>query len=170
MNSDRNKTYALITLAAALILLALCTTGLEGRFLALPPESKTIQLTSGAAVDHFGPLFSQEPFAALVNKGERRDVFTTTHFNKPPPPPPEPPKPKTRSVALTFLGTLRSSNGDVTAFLRVDEAVSEVVPGVKVINDWGVATIDRSSLVITNATQTNQISFRQTLQLTVPLP
>lgn len=127
-------------------------------------------MMGGAAVDRFGPLFGQEPFAALVKKDDQRDVFTTTHFNKPPPPPPEPAQPKTRAVSLTFMGTLRSSDGNLTGFLRVDDAVTEVVPGVKVVNDWGVAAVDRSNLVVTNASQTNQISFQQTLQLTVPVP
>lgn len=167
---EQNKTYALALLAAALVLLALCTAGLEGRPLEEPVEPVANRPPGRAAVDRFGPLFGVEPFTMLLKTNGHRDVFATTHFNKPPPPAPAPPKPKTRTVELTFLGTLRSSDGDLTAYLRIDDQVSEVIPGAKVVQDWGVASVNRSTMVVTNSAQTNQIAFQQTLKLTVPIP
>src|SRR5262249_47555987 len=114
--------------------------------------------------------FSAEPFSALLLAENRRDVFATTHFNKPPQAPVESPKPKTRSVSLTYLGLVGSSNGEPAAFVRVDQAVMKFAPGAKVVHDWALATADGSALVLPNGTQTNQIAFRQVLQLTVPLP
>lgn len=167
---EQNKTYALALLAAALVLLALCTAGLEGRPLEAPVEAAATRSVARAAVNRFGPLFSVEPFDMLLRTNGHRDVFATTHFNKPPPPASSPPKPKTRSVELTFMGTLRSSDGELSAFLRVDTEVSKVTPGARVAPDWGVAAVNRSFVVVTNAAQTNQIDFQQTLKLTVPIP
>jgi hypothetical protein len=167
---ERNKGYALGLLAGALVLLALSTSGLEGRLLSLSAPSGNGDANAGAAVDRFGGLFSAEPFSRLLRGGEKRDVFLTTYFNKPPAPPPSPPKPKTRSVALTYLGTLESSSGESSVYLRVDDAVKEFAAGDKVLDDWAIATVGSGALALTNHAGTNALPFRQTVQLTVPIP
>lgn len=167
---ERTKVYALALLIAALALLGLSTAGLDGRLLSLGGASRPPQADRGAAVDRFGLLFAAEPIARLVQGEQRRDVFHTTYFNQPAPPPAEPPKPKTRTVALTYLGLLSGSDGAASGFLRMDQAVLRLAAGSPVIHDWAVAALDGSHLVITNATQTNRLAFREPAQLTVPLP
>ncbi len=167
---EQTKFYALALLAVALVLLALSTAGLEGRLLSLAKANPAAQLQRDTAVDRYAALFAAEPFAGLLRSENRRDVFTTMHFNQPPVVPVAPEKPKTRLAALTYLGTLRNSSGETSAFVRVDESVMKLPAGGKVIQDWTVATITGTVLVLTNGVQTNQIAFRQTLQLTVPIP
>ena len=167
---EQTKVYALALLAGALVLLALGTAGLEGRLLSLAKANPATQLQRDAAVDRYAPLFAAEPFAGLLRSANRRDVFTTSHFNKPPVTPVEPEKPKTRLASLTYLGTLRTSGGETSAFVRVDQNVLKLPVGAKVIQDWTVATMTGSLLVLTNGVQTNQIAFQHTLQLTVPIP
>jgi hypothetical protein len=167
---ERNKAFAFALLIGALVLLGLSTAGLEGQLLSMGNTGKPAQVERGAAVDRFGTLFAAEPVARLARGEKRRDVFATTHFNQPPPAPTGPPAPKTRSVTLTYLGTLSGSNGERSAFLRVDQAVLKLTAGSTIVHDWVVATADNTALVLTNATQTHQLAFRQSLQLTIPLP
>jgi hypothetical protein len=167
---ESNKAFAFALLIGALVLLGLSTAGLDGQLLSMGETGRPAQVERGAAVDRFGTLFAAEPIARLARGEKRRDVFATTHFDKPPPPPAGPPAPKTRSVTLTYLGTLSGSNGELSAFLRVDQAVLKLTAGSKIVHDWMLAKADGASLVLTNATQTNQLAFRQSLQLTVPLP
>ncbi len=167
---ESNKAFAFALLLGALVLLGLSTAGLEGQWHSMGDIGKPGQVERGAAVDRFGTLFAAEPIARLARGEKRRDVFATTHFNQPSPPPVAAPAPKTRAVTLTYLGTLSGSNGEPTAFLRVDQAVLKLTAGSRIVHDWVVATADSAALVLTNATQTNQLAFRQSLQLTIPLP
>ena len=168
---ERNQTYAFALLAGALLLLGLSTAGLEGNLLEVasrPPRANAS--TNGAAIDQFGALFSAEPFAELLSSKQRRDVFFTGHFNQPAPPKPVPEAPKSRNVTVTFLGTLAASTGETAAFVRLDERMLQLGVGGQLVADWGVAAITGTGLVLTNRAQTNQIEFRQTLQLSVPIP
>jgi hypothetical protein len=167
---ERTKAYAFALLVAALVLLALSTAGLEGRVLTFSSSPRPGQAGLDPAVDRFGTLFAAQPFAGLLQSGNRRDVFATTHFNRPAPPPADPPGPKTRKVSVTFLGELRDSSGGALAFVRLNDQVKQLAPGGPLVHDWAVAAVNGSTLVLTNATQTNQVTFRQTLELTVPLP
>jgi len=167
---ERTKAYALALLIAALALLGLSTAGLEGRLLSLNGASRPPQADRGAAVDRFGALFAAEPVARLVQGEHRRDVFFTGYFNQPAVVPADPPKPRTRTVALTYLGLLSGRDGGPSGFVRVDQTVLKIAAGSPVVHDWAVAMLDGSALVLTNATMTNQIAFRQSVQLTVPLP
>lgn len=168
---ERNQTYAFALLAAALVLLGLSTAGLEGNLLEVSAvPARAAPATNGAAVDQFGLLFSAEPFEQLLAGERRRDVFFTGHFNQPAPPKPVPEPPKSRNVAVTFLGTLAASDGETAAFVRLDQQLMQLGVGGRLIADWSVAAITGTGLVLTNAAQTNQVGFRQTLQLSVPLP
>ncbi len=167
---ERNQAFAFALLIGALVLLGLSTAGLEGQHLTMGDSGRRAPLETEAAVDQYGSLFTTEPFAKLSGGESRRDVFATTHFNRPPAPSAEPAAPKTRVVALTYLGILSGSGGASSAFLRVDQTVLKLTPGSSVVHDWKVGAVDGGRLVLTNATQTNQVDFRQTLQLTVPLP
>lgn len=167
---ERNKAYALALLIAALALLGLTTAGLEGQLLSMGVSRGTAPVERGAAVDRFGALYAADPIARLVHGENRRDVFVTTYFNRPAAPPAEPAKPRTRTVALTYLGLLSGSDGRTSGFLRLDQKVLQLAPGTNVVHDWLVASLDGTRLVLTNTTQTNQLLFRQSLQLTVPLP
>ncbi len=168
---ERNQTYAFALLAAALVLLGLSTAGLEGNLLEVSsvPE-RTATRANEAAIDQFRGLFSTEPFEELLSGKQRRDVFFTGHFNQPTPPKPVPEPPKSRNVAVTFLGTLAASTGETAAFVRLDQQMMQLGVGGLLVADWRIAAITGTGLVLTNAAQTNQVGFRQTLQLSVPLP
>lgn len=168
---ERNQTYAFALLVGALVLLGLSTAGLEGNLLEVSAvPARTAPPANGAAVDQFGLLFSAEPFEALLTGERRRDVFFTGHFNQPAPAKPVPDPPKSRNVAVTFLGTLAASSGETAAFVRLDQQMMQLTAGGRLVADWGVAAVTGTGLVLTNAAQTNQVGFRQTLQLSVPLP
>jgi hypothetical protein len=168
---ERNQTYAFALLAGALVLLGLSTAGLEGNLLEVSsPAPRASAATNGAPLDQFGALFSAEPFEQLLAGERRRDVFFTGHFNQPAQPKPVPEPPKSRNVAVTFLGTLAASDGETAAFVRLDQHMVQLEAGGRLVADWGVAAITGTGLVLTNGAQTNQVGFRQTLQLSVPIP
>jgi hypothetical protein len=154
------------------VLLALSTAGLEGHLLTLSAPTGTSGAGGGgAAVDRYGGLFTAEPIARLLDGTSSRDVFLTTHFNQPPAPTTTPAPPKSRNVALTYLGLLGDGNeAETSVLVRVDATVKQFSVGGAVLEDWRVAGIGRDSLVITNQTGTNSLAFGQTIQLSVPLP
>lgn len=166
---ERHKGVAFALLFAALVLLALATAGLEGNVLQLSPPAAGSRVENTVAVNQYETLFEHGPFASLLGGGRQGDVFTTTYFNKPAPPPPRVEAPKTRVVALTYLGTISGSQGQPAAFVRVDDSVVRFAVGDKVVDDWGINQFDSAALVVTNAAGTNQLGFRQSLKLEVPI-
>jgi len=167
---ERRKGYALALLAAALVLLALSTAGLEGRLLSFSGPSRPPPASFGTPIDRFGEVFSARPVAEFTGGEVARDVFLTHHFDKPPPAAPPPAKPQTRTLSLSYLGELASSGGERRAFVRIDDNVKALATGETVVADWAVSGFAEAGLLITNALQTNTLPFRQVVPLTVPAP
>ncbi|HAV65510.1 MAG TPA: hypothetical protein DCY13_24440 [Verrucomicrobiales bacterium] len=166
---ERQKGFSLALFLGALVLLALATAGLEGRLLMLSTPVGRGKVESEVAVNQFESLFQREAIGGLVSDDQRQDVFATTYFNKPKPPEPAPEPPRTRQAALTYLGTISGSRGEPAAFVRVDEAVRRFDAGAVVIDEWRIGQIESSALMLTNGAATNQLGFRQTVQVEVPI-
>lgn len=166
---ESNKGFTVILLGGAIVLLILATAGLDSQLLVFvtPPTGPNAIRT--AAVDHYQELFTPDYFTNFVAGEKERDVFATTYFAKPKPAP-KPKPPGTRSVSLTFMGSMEASNGEVTAFLSVDNQLRKLQVGGNIVDDWHLAGVANQTLTLTNAEpRTNVIGFEKTLKLDVPI-
>ena len=138
----------------------------------LPALDRHMQLRADrcrAAVDRYQGLFTSDYYTYFVATEQDRDVFATTYFNKPKPVP-KPKPPGTRSVALTFMGSMENSRGEVTAFLSVDNQLKKLVIGENIVADWHLAGVANQVMTLTNAApETNVIGFEKTLKLDIPI-
>jgi hypothetical protein len=145
----------------------------------------------GFVVRHFGvdipdfPVSTRPPPAAAASVPVRRldaldalfkvpqlwvptnpvTPFFTTHFQ-----PPAPKPPTTRKVDLTYVGNLRTSRGDLRAYVRVGDTLFFGPVGSNVVGDLVVADIALRNLTVRSGTQTNVLEFQVLKQLEVPVP
>jgi len=166
---ESNKGFTVILLGAAIVLLILATAGLDSQLLVFNTRESGTNSLKNAAIDRYAELFASKYYTNFVAGEKDHDVFSTTYFNKPKPEP-KPKPPGTRSVVLTFMGSIENSRGEITAFLSVDAQLKKLVIGDNIVDDWHLAGVTNQSLTLTNSEpQTNVIGFEKTLKLDVPI-
>ena len=166
---ESNKGFTVILLGGAIALLILATAGLDSRLLVFSTPVRGTNSIRSAAVDRYQGLFTSDYYTNFVATEQDRDVFATTYFNKPKPVP-KPKPPGTRSVALTFMGSMENSRGEVIAFLSVDNQLKKLVIGENIVADWHLAGVANQVMTLTNAApETNVIGFEKTLKLEIPI-
>ncbi|MBE7504201.1 MAG: hypothetical protein HS113_28720 [Verrucomicrobiales bacterium] len=154
---------AALALLAGLLLLTLPRLG--GRVPALKPLSSATNgvpdnwLAFREAERWFRPL----ELTRLTAQTNVLNPFFTLHFQPPPPP-------STKTVELTYLGFLASSEGLRRAFVQIDDATRVFSNGATVVANHAVQDIARRTLVLTNADgRTNVLEFRVKKALQIPL-
>jgi hypothetical protein len=90
--------------------------------------------------------------------------FHTTYFQ-----PPSPKPPSTRKVDLTYVGHVRTSWGELRAYVRVGDTLFVGPVGSNVVADLTVANIAVSNLTVKSTTQTNVLEFKVQQQVEVPV-
>ena len=175
-----NRWIAAALLAGAVLLLALVALTFDRRSAPLAPlhhrPDPVDRLVPVSRVEHLSASLSAPALRFLTNGAH---PFHTLHF-KPPPPPPQaeptpppapapPPPPPPRKVVLVYNGVYQTAEGQSRAFLKVDDQLSVLPLGGKVVKDWLVSEIGRQKLTLTNsAAQMTVLEFNREKTIEVP--
>ena len=110
-------------------------------------------------------LFARRPPVATGSTNLLTPFFTR-YFE-----PPVVPPPTTRKVPLTYHGFFQTTDGPLTALVKIGEDITPVVVGGRVVADLGIAGLSWQALTLTNATaQTNLLPLNLPKQVDVPIP
>ncbi len=166
---DRWLTLALLVGVAALLFLVIRDYG--SGMLRFPLGQRTsVPPAALLPAGQFANLLSGAAVPSLAVPTNQWTAFYTTAF-QPPPPKPPPPPPTTRKVELVYLGHIDPGDAPRRAFLKVDGSPLVGTAGTNVIADWFIQNMERDLLILTNrAGETNQLEFRKTQSIQVPVP
>ncbi len=163
----RSRWFAALVHAGlwTLLLLALAALGGRAPFFsaAQAPSAPPEELIPTRIIKR---LFGSLPARATLSDTNLTNPFYTRHFE-----PPVVPPPTTRRVELTYHGFFQTTDGPLTALVRVGENILPVVAGGRAVADLAVADITLPTLTLTNAAaKTNLLRLNLKQDVEVPLP
>jgi hypothetical protein len=163
----RSRWFAALVHAGLWTLLVLALAGLGGR----APYFAASDAPSAPPDDPIPTgiiqrLFGLRPPLATLNDTNLLSPFFTRHFE-----PPVVPPPTTRKVELTYHGFFQTTDGPLTALVKVGDNILPVVVGGRAIADLAIADITWQTLTLTNAAaRTNLLPLNLKKDLEVPIP
>lgn len=100
----------------------------------------------------------------------QENPFYTDRFTPPPKPPPAP-APTTRELSVTFQGWFESSQGEVQAFMSLDDKQVKGAAGSQVGSDLIIESIESKQLILKSSDGVkHSIPFSQPTKIVIPLP
>lgn len=162
----RSRWFAALIHVGLWLLLILALAALGGR----TPRFSAATTPGAASPDPVPTGIIQRLFSARLpldklNATNLSNPFFTRHFE-----PPVVPAPTTRKVELTYHGFYQTTDGPMTALLKVGENIVPVAVGARALADLFVADISFPTLVLTNAASlTNALPLNTKKVVDVPL-
>jgi hypothetical protein len=163
----RSRWFAALVHAGLWTLLVLALAALGGR----APFFTASQTPSAPPADPIPTgiiqrLFGLRPPLATLNDTNFANPFFTRHFE-----PPVVPPPTTRKVELTYHGFYQTTDGPLTALVRVGDNIIPVLVGGRAVADLAIADMSVQMLTLTNAAaKTNLLPLNLKKDVDVPLP
>jgi hypothetical protein len=165
--SLRSRWFAALIHGGLWLLLVLALAALGGR----APIFSAATVPAAPSPDPIPTGIIQRLFGARMPYGTLHDTnlaspFFTRHFE-----PPVVPPPTTRKVELTYHGFFQTTDGPITAMLKVGDILMPLTLGATAVADLRVADISFATLTLTNAAaQTNALPVNLKRAVDVPIP
>lgn len=153
------------------------------------PQSPELEQTAGSdsqvpAAEEIESLLVPPDLDELKPATGKANPFFTEHYLPPEPKPepepeeeeedeePEPPpEPETREVRLTYVGYLRSSEGELQAYVRVDDQWTRGPLGAILAENWRLESLEAQSIRLLNlqTEEAVEVGFAETKTVEIPI-